>query len=187
MASPMQALAMVAGGSVTILSHPSLSGIASGTGISGSTAWHGAFRFRQYLTGVKFEDGEPPDNDLRQLEFKKNQYGPTGETIVLRFQNGLFLPLPGMASLDKAAQEAKADQIFLELLARFATENRNVSDKKGPSYAPAFFAREEEAKRGGITSKALEAAMRRLFKAGKIWNEPYGKPSRPHHRIARRI
>ena len=183
----MQALAMVAGGSVTILSHPSLSGIASGTGISGSTAWHGAFRFRQYLTGVKFEDGEPPDNDLRQLEFKKNQYGPTGETIVLRYQNGLFLPLPGMASLDKAAQEAKADQIFLDLLARFTTENRNVSDKKGPSYAPAFFAKEEEAKRGGLTGKALEAAMRRLFKAVKIWNEQYGKPSRPHYRIARKI
>ena len=41
----MQALAMVAGGSVTVLSHPSLAGIASGSGISGSTAWHGAFRF----------------------------------------------------------------------------------------------------------------------------------------------
>jgi hypothetical protein len=34
----MQALAMVAEGSVTILSHPSLAGIASGSGISGSTA-----------------------------------------------------------------------------------------------------------------------------------------------------
>ena len=67
----MQALAMVAGGSVTVLSHPSLSGINSGSGISGSTAWHGAFRFRQYLTSVKPEDGEQPDSDLRQLEFKK--------------------------------------------------------------------------------------------------------------------
>jgi RecA-family ATPase len=183
----MQALAMVAGGSVTILSHPSLSGIASGSGISGSTAWHGAFRFRQYLTGVKCEDDEPPGNDLRQLEFKKNQYGPTGETIVLRYQNGLFLPLPGMASLDKAAQEARADKTFLDLLARFTTENRNVSDKTGPTYAPAAFAKEEEAKRDGITKQALEAAMRRLFKDGKIWNEPYGKPSRQHHRIVRKI
>jgi len=34
----MQALAMVAGGSVTVLSHPILQGISSGTGISGSTA-----------------------------------------------------------------------------------------------------------------------------------------------------
>jgi RecA-family ATPase len=51
-ANHMQALALVADGSVTILSHPSLSGVQSGSGISGSTAWHGAFRFRQYLKGV---------------------------------------------------------------------------------------------------------------------------------------
>jgi hypothetical protein len=30
-----------------------------------------------------------------------------------------------------------------------------------------------------ITSKMFEAAMRRLFKANVIWNEPCGKPSRP--------
>ena len=85
----MQALAMVAGGSVTVLSHPSLAGIASGSGISGSTAWHGAFRFRQYLKGIKPSDGEQPETDLRELEFKKNQYGPMGESIVLRYQRGL--------------------------------------------------------------------------------------------------
>jgi hypothetical protein len=45
----MQALAMVAGGAVTILAHPSLQGMNTGSGLSGSTAWHGAFRFRQYL------------------------------------------------------------------------------------------------------------------------------------------
>ena len=91
----MQALAKVASGSVTVLSHPSLAGMTSGSGISGSTAWHGAFRFRQYLKGVKAGDGEQPDNDLRELEFKKNQYGPLGETIALRYQNGLFLPVAG--------------------------------------------------------------------------------------------
>jgi hypothetical protein len=35
-----------------------------------------------------------------------------------------------------------------------------------------------------INSKNLEAAMRSLFKAGKIWNEPYCKTSRPHFRTA---
>jgi hypothetical protein len=49
----LQALAIAAEGSVTVLSHPSLHGISSGSGISGSTAWHGAFRFRQYLKGIK--------------------------------------------------------------------------------------------------------------------------------------
>ncbi len=180
----MQALAMVAAGSVTILSHPSLTGTNSGTGLSGSTAWHGAFRFRQYLTSVKAESGEQPDNDLRQLEFKKNQYGPLGETIVLQYQNGLFLPLQGVTSLDKAAQEARADDVFLDLLRRFARENRNASDRNGKSYAPALFAKEDEARKAGLTSKPLEAAMRRLFKNKKVFNEQYGRPSRPNYRLA---
>jgi RecA-family ATPase len=183
----MQALAMVAGGSVTVLSHPSLQGISSGSGLSGSTAWHGAFRFRQYLKGVKPDDGEQSDTDLRQLEFKKNQYGPTCEAIALRYQHGLFLPLPGMSSLDQAAREAKAEEVFLELLRAFTNQNRYVSDKTSPSYAPALFAKEVAAKAAGMTSSSLAAAMRRLFTAGKIWNEPCGKPSRPQYRIALKV
>jgi RecA-family ATPase len=183
-AQHMQALAMVAQGSVTILSHPSLSGINSGSGISGSTAWHGAFRFRQYLTSTKPEPGEQPDNDLRQLEFKKNQYGPTGETIVLRYQNGLFLPLPGVTSLDKAAREAKADDMFLALLQRFSRENRHVSDRTGTNYAPALFAREEEAKAAGISNKDFEASMRRHFKAARITNESYRRSGKECFRLA---
>jgi RecA-family ATPase len=179
----MQALAMVAEGSVTVLSHPSLQGIASGSGISGSTAWHGAFRFRQYLKGVKPEEGEP-EGDLRELQFKKNQYGPTGETVVVRYQNGLFLPEAGMASLEQIAHEAKADEVFLELLRQLSEQNRYVSDKKSRSYAPAVFAEEDTAKKAGMTSKKLAAAMQRLFTAGKVWNEPCGRPSRPQYRLA---
>src|SRR5262249_37036601 len=130
-AQHMQALAMVARGSVTVLSHPSLAGIASGSGLSGSTAWHGAFRFRQYLKGVRPAEGQHPDNNLRELEFKKNQYGPTGETIVLRYQNGLFLPEPGVSSLDQAARNATADEIFLELLRLYTDTKRSVRHTTG--------------------------------------------------------
>jgi RecA-family ATPase len=182
----MQALAMVAGGSVTVLSHPSLQGIASGSGISGSTAWHSAFRYRQYLTGIKPDNGEQLDSDLRELQFKKNQYGPIAETIVLRYQGGLFLPVPGMTTLEQAAHDASADEIFLELLRRLTAQNRHVSDKTGRSYAPAIFANEDLAKKAGMTSKVLAAAMQRLFTAGKISNEQCGKPSRPQYRIALR-
>src|SRR5262245_61571741 len=137
-ANHMQALAMVAGGSVTVLSHPSLQGISSGTGISGSTAWHGAFRFRQYLKGVKATDGEQPDGDLRELQFKKNQYGPTCETIVLRYQHGLFLPEAGISNLDKLAREARVDEIFLSGLKQIIEQGReaiagDTSSDFGPS------------------------------------------------------
>lgn len=183
-ASYMQKIAKVADGSVTILSHPSLAGMASGSGISGSTAWHGAFRFRQYFTGVKPEAGEQPDGDLRQLEFKKNQYGPRGETIVVRYQNGLFLPERGMSNLDKAARGAEAERVFVDLLKRFATAGRKVSDKpSSPNYAPRLFLMEEEAKKANLRKADLEDAMRRLFANGKIAVEPYGKASNQHEHI----
>jgi RecA-family ATPase len=70
-----------------------------------------------------------PETDLRELEFKKNQYGPVGEAIVLRYRGGLFLPEPGISNLDAAAREQKADEAFLALLARYGREIRNVSEK----------------------------------------------------------
>ena len=181
----LQALATASEGSVTVLSHPSLHGISSGSGISGSTAWHGAFRFRQYLKGVKASDGEQPENDLRELEFKKNQYGPLGESIVLRYQRGLFLPESSISSLDKVAGEAKAEEMFLDLLRRFDGQGRNVSYKPtAPNYAPTVFAAEDHAKKAGIRKTDLKAAMSRLFNAGKIHNETYGKPSRPFEKLS---
>jgi RecA-family ATPase len=178
----MQKLAMVAGGSVTVLSHPSLAGISSGSGISGSTAWHGAFRFRQYLKGVKADAGEQPDADLRELEFKKNQYGPTGETIVLRYQRGLFLPEGGLSNLDALTRQQKIEEAFLAILARYEREGRNASDKTtSHNYAPSAFSREPEGK--GIRKEYFVAAMRQLFARGKLHVENYGRPSRPLSRL----
>ncbi|MEH2546653.1 RecA-family ATPase [Bradyrhizobium sp. AZCC 2262] len=181
----MQALAKIANGSVTVLSHPSLQGINSGSGLSGSTAWHGAFRFRQYLKAAKSEDGEQPDNDLRELEFKKNQYGPRGETMVLRYQRGLFLPEGGASSLDKLARETKAEEVFLDLLRRFTGQGRNVSaTPTAPNYAPTAFADDPDAKRHAFRKADLKDAMARLFSADKVHIENYGRPSRPASRLA---
>ncbi len=183
-ATYMQALAKVASGSVTVLSHPSLAGMSSGSGISGSTAWHGAFRFRQYLKGVKTGDGEQPDNNLRELEFKKNQYGPLGETIALRYQNGLFLPLASASGLDKLAHETRAETAFMDLLRRLSGQGRNVSHKKtSNNYAPTAFAAEPEAKKHQLRKSDFEEAMRRLFAADRIMAEGYGRPSQPLSRI----
>jgi RecA-family ATPase len=180
----MQALAMVAEGSVTVLSHPSLQGINSGSGLSGSTAWHGAFRFRQYLKSVKASDGEERESDLREFEFKKNQYGPLGQSMVLRYQHGLFLPEAGASDLDKAARTAKAEDVFMELLRRFSDGGRNVSDKStSPTYAPTAFMKEDEGKKHKLKKYDLEQAMRDLFRSGKIEIEQYGRPSRPYSRL----
>jgi RecA-family ATPase len=177
-------LAVVSNGAVVLITHPSLTGINTDTGLSGTTQWHNAVRARYYSKGVKPSDGEQPDSDLRQIEFKKNQYGPIGETVVLRYQRGMFLPVPGVSTLEKFAKDAVADDVFLGLLRRFTAANRSVSDKTSISYAPAVFAREKEAQQAGADGKALADAMRRLFEAGKIWNEPCGRPSRRSYRLA---
>jgi len=179
-------MAIRANGSVSLISHPSLSGISRDSGESGTTQWHNSVRARSYMKTMKPEDGEPLDTDLRELVFKKNNYGPISETISLQYQNGLFLPVQGIGTLDRLAQEQQGEFIFLELLRRFTAQNRKVSDKTGTSYAPALFAKEDEAKKARLNSKALTGAMRRLFAQEKIWNEPCGKPSRPSYHIAKR-
>ena len=180
-------LGVAANGYVMLISHPSLTGISSDTGLSGNTQWHNSVRARAYLKSIKPEAGEQPDNDLRELVFKKNNYGHLEESIVLRYQNGLYLPLPGVASLDKAAHEARADEVFVDLLRRLTKENRFVGSTKSAIYAPSVFSKEDEAKRAGVTSKGLESAMARLFKSGKIWNDNHGQPSRPRYYIALKI
>jgi RecA-family ATPase len=182
--SLLNRLAMTAKGAVVLIAHPSLTGINTDTGLSGTTQWHNAVRARFYLKGVKVEADEQPDNDVRELVFKKNQFGPMSANIVLRYRNGLFLPERGTSGLDKIAREAKADEIFLDLLKRFAGEGRNVShNANAKTYAPTVFAGESEANQHHLRKTDFEAAMRRLFEAKKIHVENYGRPSRPYTRI----
>ena len=88
-------------------------------------------------------------------------------------------------SLDKLAAEQAAEQLFLELLDEFGGQGRNVSHiQKANNYAPTEFAKHPKAKAIGA-KKTLAEAMERLFAAKKIKVEPYGSPSKGHHRIAR--
>src|SRR4029078_7674497 len=110
--------------------------------------------------------------------FKKNQYGPRGDNIILRYQRGLFLPEAGVSSIDKASRSAAAEEVFMDLLRRFGAEGRNVSENKNaPTYAPAKFEREDEARKFRLKKTELEQAMRDLFRTQKVRVEAYGKVS----------
>jgi RecA-family ATPase len=107
-----------------------------------------------------------------------------GETITVRWNKGLFLPVGGASHLEKLAAEQKADQLFLTLLDRFNGQGRNTSERSSANnYAPTLFAKEGEAKGLGIKKANFEDAMRRLFAANKIRLEPYGGPSRGTARL----
>jgi RecA-family ATPase len=180
----LRGMAIRANAGLLLTSHPSLTGINTGTGLSGSTAWNASVRSRLYLTRAKTEKDEEPDPDLRVLQVMKANYGPVGETVTVRWTNGLFLPVSGISNLEKLAAEQRADQTFLTLLDRFNGQGRNTCEKLNAStYAPTLFAKEDEAKRLGIRKADFEAAMRRLFAAGKICLEPYGARSKATSRL----
>ena len=113
--SLLRRLATVSNGSVVLLSHPSLTGMNTGSGISGSTAWHNSVRARMYMTAPKQETGEQPDTDLRQVVFKKSNYGKVSDSLVLRYQRGLFLPEAGLSGIDQAAREAIVEDTFVAI------------------------------------------------------------------------
>jgi RecA-family ATPase len=179
----LRGLAMAANAGVLLTSHPSLTGISSGSGLSGSTGWNNNVRSRMYFRKVTTEKDEEPDPDLRILEIMKANYGPVGETVVLRWRNGLFLPIAGTGTLDKLAADQAADNLFLELLDRFTRQGRNVSaHPTANTYAPTLFSTDPE---GKGRRRDLAAAMDRLFAANKIRVENYGRPSRPASKVVR--
>ena len=180
----LQKIAMVTEGAITLLAHPSLMGISSGSGISGNRAWHDAFRFRYFLKAHKSEGDEDDGgtSDLVEIEFMKNQYGRKDDKLVLRWHDGLFVPAEGVTDIDRAAADMRNDAVFIETLRKFADQGRNVSaEPKANNYAPTAFSKEVAASKG-----ALEKAMGRLFNSNRIKVEQYGRPSQPIRRIVER-
>jgi RecA-family ATPase len=163
----LRRIGCVAGGSVILVTQPSLSGIdhksASHEGLAGTTQWHNAVRARAVISSIKHENGI--DTGLRQIKFRKNQYGPESASCFVRYDNGLFLPVEGM-SLDAAERATKADEVFISLLKKFTAQGQKVSPNKSNTYAPSRFSEQPEA--FGISKHELKRAMQRLLDAGVI-------------------
>jgi RecA-family ATPase len=163
-------------------SHPSLTGINTGTGLSGSTGWHNSVRARMYLKPAETDKGDEPDPELRELQFLKNKHGPKAQKILLRWKNGVFVPVESIGSLDKLAADQKAEQKFLSILGKFNQQLRNASPDPSKTYAPTVFAADPEA--GGIKARAFEQAMSRLLDANRIHIVEEGPRSHRRKRLA---
>ena len=74
----LRRLAGVCDGSVILLSHPSLTGISTGTGLSGSTAWHNSVRARMYFTSRKTGSGRTARQRPARARLQKEQLQPKG-------------------------------------------------------------------------------------------------------------
>lgn len=80
----LRGLALSSDSAIVMSAHPSLTGIATDTGLSGNTGWHNSVRYRMY-----FKTAPSDDSSLRVLECKKSNYGPINETILLRWKDGV--------------------------------------------------------------------------------------------------
>ncbi|TIQ43410.1 AAA family ATPase [Mesorhizobium sp.] len=155
---------------VLLLSHPSIQGMQSGSGSSGSTAWNNSVRSRLYLTK------HPEDEDMRILTTKKANYGKTGGEIKLRWQDGAFVLDDGKPSPAAGLLNKHAEQAFKTILSTFNRNGQHVSDGTGTNYAPAKMEKHPEAK--GITKRQLAAAMQRLIDRDEVRIMKDGPPSR---------
>jgi hypothetical protein len=74
------------GCTVIVLAHPSLTGIASGTGLSGTTGWENSARSRAYFTRDETND------DVRTLSRKKNNYAKISKStdITVLWDKGVY-------------------------------------------------------------------------------------------------
>lgn len=81
-------------------------------------------------------------------------------------------------SIDKPAAEARAEVVFMDLLAAFIAQGRDASPNRSNAFAPTVFAKHPTAQSKGVGKDALEAAMDRLLDAGRLRVEPIGPPSK---------
>lgn len=158
---------------VVVLAHPSKSGMTTGRGDSGSTAWNNSVRSRLYLTKPEGEDANPNE---RVLEVKKLNYGKSGDQYRLHWEEGAFKQQKGVNILDKAAAEGKAKTVFMKLLRELNQQGRYVNSTSGAQFAPLAFSKHPENE--GITKAKFRSAMETLFSEGRITAGEVGKGSK---------
>ena len=179
----LRRLAIRHGAAVLLLAHPSLTGMANGSGLSGNTAWNNSVRSRLYLKRIKEAEGYEPQPDTRVLESMKANYAGTGGTIDLRWRKGVFTTDLNDFPDDTASPSAKAEKVFLKLLDAFTDQGRYVSASACQMFAPALFAKHPDVE--GCTKRALVTAMESLFTKGAIATATHGSGAKTRGHIER--
>lgn len=177
----MNALAYEMQGGLLLAAHPSAAGLSSGSGTSGSTDWNNASRSRAYFSIPKAEDGAAPDEDARILSLKKANYAKRGETVALRYHNGVFI----VDRDETNAFRPTSETVFLDLLDKYVAQKRRVSanPQAARTYAPTVFAMDKGRK--GYRRGDFAGAMNRLFDEGKLEIRESGPPSKRVEYIVR--
>lgn len=178
--------------SIVLLAHPSVAGMNSGTGTSGSTAWSNSVRSRLYLERVfakprHKEDREKieVDPDVRVLSTKKANRTKQGGEIKVRWSAGRFIEHVAVAGSNDAEADATDELVFLEIFDKMTRAGQNLNTSVNASnYAPRLFI--GDASGFQVGQRGLEGAMARLLLRGILAVENTGSPSRPRFKLIRR-
>lgn len=100
-----------------------------------------------------------------------------GEDVTTRLVR--YLPPQSKGELSDITRASADNEVFLACLRERNRQQRAVSEKRGPTFAPTEFAKMPESKKAG--KERLEAAMDRLFRVGAIeraelWKDASRKP-----------
>jgi RecA-family ATPase len=158
---------------VLLLSHPSLTGLNSGTGTSGSTAWNNSVRSRLYL--------QTTSPETRTLKVVKANHGKVGDEILIRWNDGVYDLDDGPDPVLANVLNKSADDMFMAVFAKLTAQGQAVGPNVGPSYAPKKISSHPDAK--GYSKGDLAAAMQRLLDLGWLRIEVTGPPSRRYTQL----
>jgi RecA-family ATPase len=170
--SMLRKLARECDTAIVLLDHPSVRGMADGTGTANSVDWRNSVRSMLHLS-----DPDKQDPDVRELEVKKNNRGRVGEKVKLRWTGLTFsTDAQSLTSPYRAAAEQAIDDLFMRLLDKRIAQGRPIRPHTGRGSAPSELADDPEA--NGTTVIAFKAAMERLYTAGKIVTIETGPPAK---------
>jgi len=174
----LRQLARINDGGVILNAHPSLTGLSSGSGLSGSTAWNNTARGRLYLSRPAAADGEDEHSDLRVLKLMKSNYGRAGEQLALRWRDHVLV-------LDEAARDRRGgmaerlelDQAVLSGLRRLVVSGTLVpADPNVRNGLPTRLRSQPSCRHWSF--HAVAGAQERLIATGRIARVELGPPSK---------
>ena len=143
-------------GAIVLTAHPSLTGLSSGSGLSGSTAWNNAVRSRLYLERPDDKEGNGDDRE-RILKRKKANYAGAGEDLTLKWSDGVLVREQGPGSFEASARTRRLDKLMFERVEKSWANNYPLSAEPctGDRYLPRALSRKSEFKVGEITRAML--------------------------------
>lgn len=182
----LRRLARINDGGVLLMAHPSLTGLNTGSGLSGSTAWHNSVRGRLYLSKPPTIDGEEEQSDARILKLMKSNYGRAGEQLKLVWRDHVFaLDDQGRGWSGNVVDRIELDNAVLAGLRKLLGNGALIAADPDAKTGFANKVRNLPSCRH-LSWQTVIAAQERLIASGRIEKVEMGPPSkrrvyvRPH-------